>query len=72
MKRSLYTTVTSYLATFAFAGAFLLGGCTNTVSGPQVSEEEPVEVRQGQDHNTMHEDGGTTNPPEPHNTNPND
>jgi hypothetical protein len=74
MKRSLYTTVTSYLALFAFVGVFLLGGCTSTVSGPQVSEEKPVEVRQGQNHNTMNPDGGggTTNPQEPHNTSPQD
>jgi hypothetical protein len=72
MKRSLYTTVTSYLALFAFVGVFLLGGCTSTVSGPQVSEEEPVEVRQGEAHNMMREDGGTTNPKEPHNTSPQD
>ncbi|MCS3639819.1 hypothetical protein [Salinibacter ruber] len=72
MKRSLYTTVTSYLTLFAFAGIFLLSGCTSTVSGPQASEEKPVEVRQGQDHNTMQEDGGTTNPKEPHNTSPNE
>ncbi|WP_263790879.1 hypothetical protein [Salinibacter sp.] len=74
MKRSLYTTITSYLALSAFAGVFLFGGCTSTVSGPKVSEEKPVEVRQEQNHNTMNPDGGggTTNPQEPHNTNPND
>ena len=69
MKRSSSTTIGSFFTTVLFAGALLLGGCSDSLTGttPQTADED-VTVQKTAKHNTNGDDGTSTTPGASHNT----
>ena len=66
MERSSSTTLGSFFTATLLAGAILLGGCSDSLTGvtPPTAEED-VAVQENADHNT---NGTDTNPGASHNT----
>ena len=70
MERSHSTTISSLFTATLLAGAILLGGCSDSLTGATPPDtEENVTVQQAQ-HNTSAKDdgGGDTSPAAGHNT----
>ena len=67
MERSSSTTIGSFFTATFLAGAILLGGCSDSLTGvtPPTAEED-VTVQENADHNTN--DGTDTDPEAGHNT----
>jgi hypothetical protein len=67
MERSSSTTLGSFFTATLLAGAILLGGCSDSLTGvtPPTAEED-VTVQETAEHNTN--DGTDTNPHANHNT----
>lgn len=51
MNRSTYSTLVSLVTTVLVASTLLVGGCSNSVTGPQQAEEDAT-VQQQAEHNT--------------------
>jgi hypothetical protein len=68
MERSSSTTLGSFFTATLLAGAILLGGCSDSLTGvtPPTAEED-VTVQENADHNTNGE-GTDTDPGASHNT----
>ena len=66
MERSSSTTLGSFFTATLLAGAILLGGCSDSLTGttPPTAEED-VTVQEAAEHNT---NGTDTNPGASHNT----
>ena len=66
MERSSSTTLGSFFTATLLAGAILLGGCSDSLTGvtPPTAEED-VTVQEAAEHNT---NGTDTNPSASHNT----
>ena len=66
MERSSSTTLGSFFTATLLAGAILLGGCSDSLTGvTPPSAEEDVTVQEAAEHNT---NGTDTNPGASHNT----
>lgn len=70
MERSHYTTLGSVLTAVLFAGAVLLSGCTDTLTGVAPENDQNITIQQRAQHNQVSngEGGGTTEPDAGHNT----
>lgn len=70
MERSRSSTIGSLLTATLLAGAVLLGGCADSLTGttpPDAEEKVTVEQPPAQ-HNTQNDGGTDTDPPAGHNT----
>ncbi|WP_103019999.1 hypothetical protein [Salinibacter altiplanensis] len=65
MNRSTYSTLASLFTAALVASTLLLGGCSDSVTGPQQADED-VTVQQQAEHNSMGD--GDTDPRAGHNT----
>ena len=65
MERSRFSTISSLFTAALFAGAMLLGGCSDSITGAQPTKKE-VTVQDRAQHNTN--DDVDTNPQASHNT----
>ena len=65
MNRFTHSPLASLVTTVLVASALLLGGCSNSVTGPKQAEED-VTVQQQAEHNSMND--GNTDPAAGHNT----
>lgn len=68
MERSRFSTIGSLFTAALFAGAMLLGGCSDSLTGAQPAKKD-VTVQDRAQHNTNDAD---TNPQAGHNTSPED
>jgi len=69
MERSRFSTISSLFTAALFAGAMLLGGCSDSLTGAQPTKKD-VTVQDRAQHNTS--DDTSTEPSAGHNTSPED